>query len=206
MSGVPPRADASAPAPSGRREEVLTAALKVFAARGYHGATIAHIVDQIGFTRAALYYYFDSKLELLDALAFRPIKMLLESGEKIASEVAPPNEKLAAIVSSHFRLMALNPDLFNVMIREQMELPPSRVRALRQLDRQYQRLIASVIRDGIDNGQFREVDANLAALHILGALNWMLQWYRPDGRLGLDEVVTTFVDLALSGLGVRSSS
>ena len=63
-----------------------------------------------------------------------------------------------------------------------------------------------MIRDGIDNGQFREVDANLAALHILGALNWMLQWYRPDGRLGLDEVVTTFVDLTLSGLGVRSSS
>ena len=206
MSGVQPPDESVAPVPSNRREEVLAGALKVFAARGYRGATIAHIVDEIGFTRAALYYYFDSKLELLEALAFRPIKMLLECGEGIAEGSGTPSKKLAEIVSSHFRMMALNPDLFNVMIREQMELPQNRVLALRELDRRYQEVIASVIRNGIESGDFREVDADLAALHILGALNWMLQWYRSDGRLRLDEVVSTFVDLSLRAIGVPSSS
>ena len=206
MSGTQPPAGSSTSAQSIRREEVLTGALRVFAARGYRGATIGHIVDEIGFTRAALYYYFDSKLELLEALAFRPIKMLLECGEEIAAGSGTPAEKLADVVSSHFRLMALNPDLFNVMIREQMELPPSRVLAIRELDRRYQRLIASVIRNGIETGDFREVDADLAALHVVGALNWMLQWYRPEGRLHLEDVVATFVDLSLGGLRAPSRS
>ena len=206
MSGARPPAASSASSSGNRREEVLAGALKVIAVRGYRGATIAHIVDEIGFTRAALYYYFDSKMELLEALAFRPIEMLLESGERIAKGEGTPSAKLAGIVSSHFRLMALNPDLFNVMIREQMELPPSRVLALRQLDRRYHRLVASVIRSGIERGEFREVDADLAALHTLGALNWLPQWYRPDGRLSLEEVVSTFVDLAHRGLDTRPSS
>jgi hypothetical protein len=94
--------------------------------------------------------------------------------------------------------------MFTVMIREQMELPPSTLATLRQLDRSYQKLLAGLIRAGIEDGSFRDVDADLAALHMLGALNWTLQWYRPDGRATLDEVVATYAGLALGGLGVGS--
>lgn len=189
-----------------RRQRVLDGAVRVFAAKGYRGATVADIADELGFTRAALYYYFDSKLDLLDAIASRPVSMLLAAAHEIADRDVSAGEKIAEFVGSHLQLMVLNPEMFTVMIREQLELPPSTLSTLRRLDRNYQKLLAGLIRTGIEDGSFRDVDADLAALHLLGALNWSLQWYRPDGRATLDEVVATYAGLALGGLGVESAS
>ena len=187
------------------QEHVLASALRVFAEKGYRGATIADIADEVGFTRAALYYYFDSKLDLLDALASRPIEMLLAEAREIADSDRSAVEKVSAFVGSHMSLMALNPDLFTVMIREQMELPPDRIAVLQQLNRSYHMLLAALIRVGIDDRSFQDVDPDLAALHILGALNWTLQWYRPDGRLSLEGVASAYAELSLSGLGTSSA-
>jgi AcrR family transcriptional regulator len=188
-----------------RRQRVLAGAVRVFAAKGYRGATIADIAEELGFTRAALYYYFGSKLDLLDTIANRPVEMLLAAAREIAALDAATSDKVAQCVASHLRLMVLHPEMFTVMIREQVELPADSLAVLRELNRTYHALLAGLIQLGIDDGSFQDVDADLAALHILGSLNWTLQWYRPDGRLPLEDIIAGYVNLALGGLGGKAN-
>lgn len=183
-----------------RREEVLAGALRVFAAKGYRGATIEDIANELGFTRAALYYYFDSKLALLTTLVFRPIEMLLEEATKVEAMDLDPRTKVAESVRSHVRAITEERDLFTVMIREQVELPAERLSQLRRMNREYHDVLRRMIDDGIAQGQLAVENSDLAALFIIGAINWTLQWYRPGRQVDVEGIARIFGDLAVGGL------
>ena len=54
---------------------------------------------------------------------------------------------------------------------------------------------------GIRDGEFRRVDAKVAAFAMLGAINWIARWYRPEGTLQADSLGAQFADHLLDGLG-----
>ncbi len=67
----------------------------------------------------------------------------------------------------------------------------------------YERGLRKIIRDGIKAGEFRQVDAKIAAFAILGAVNWIARWYRPEGSLHAPELGAQFADHLVGGLTCR---
>ena len=65
----------------------------------------------------------------------------------------------------------------------------------------YERYWQQILREGIENGEFRpDLDIPVASYGLLGMLNWLYKWYDPQGRLSIGEVVEQFTALALAGL------
>ena len=65
----------------------------------------------------------------------------------------------------------------------------------------YERCWQQILREGVENGEFRtDLDIQVASYGLLGMLNWLYKWYDPQGRLSVHEVAAQFTSLALAGL------
>ncbi|MDJ0974989.1 MAG: TetR/AcrR family transcriptional regulator [Planctomycetota bacterium] len=191
------------PAPSkdapDRRMEILRQAAQVFRQKGYHGAGMREIAAGIGVAPGALYYYFKSKDDLLYACQDLSLSRLIEVGEQLLAGTGPADERLRVLMRAHLDLTLdeLGGSAAHV---EFHALPEDRLREVVKKRDRYEGLIRGLIQAGIDSGRFRPVDAKLAALALLGALNWTVVWWRPDGPWSAHDVVDGFADLYLLGL------
>jgi AcrR family transcriptional regulator len=189
----------AAPRSEERRASILRRAAEVFRRKGFHGAGMREIARGLGMAPGALYYYFESKEDLLFACQALSLKGLLESARRIAASDVPPDEKLRRLVQAHLRhtLGDLGGGLAHL---EFHALPPPLLREVVARRDAYEALVRRVLAEGMEAGVFRRRDVKLAALALLGALNWTVVWWRPRGAYGLDAVATEMADTFLGGL------
>lgn len=182
-----------------KRAEILCRAAEVFRRKGFRGAGMREIANGLGLAPGALYYYFESKEDLLHACQRLSLERLTRSAGEIAAAKASPGEKLRRLVLAHLShvLGELGGSFAHV---EFHALPDAQLEEVVGWRDAYERLVRGVIDEGVREGEFRTVDAKLSALALLGALNWAAVWWRPDGVLSLEEVARGTADLFLKGL------
>jgi AcrR family transcriptional regulator len=181
-----------------RRGEILHAALRAFREKGFHGTTLDDIATHVGVRKTALYHYFPDKQAILHECHRESLGEL----QRILSEtraIRGASPKLAHVIREHVRVMTEtlqgSPLAFEVT-----SFSPARQRAMiRDRDR-YEHGVRRIIERGIRSGELRRVDAKLAAFAILGAINWIARWYRPEGELHARELGEAFVAQLLDGL------
>lgn len=147
----------------------------------------------------ALYYYFESKDDLLYTCQILSLKRLLASAREIVADAGPADEKLRRLVRAHLGhiLDELGGSLAHI---EFHALRPERLQKVVSKRDTYERVVRGVLSEGIATGLFRETDVKLAALALLGALNWTVVWWRPEGRHDLETVAEQIADTFLRGL------
>ena len=187
---------------SERYEEVLAAAARVFAERGYRASTIHDITSELDMTGAALYHYVEGKEDLLVAICQRAGDRLHDAAKEIMALDLPPEEKLRKFFHRHLELVDADRPIFKILIQERSELPADRVEELLKGERAY----LATVRGLLEQFQLQALaglDPTLAALAMVGMLNWTIRWYRPDGRYRLDELAEEF--FRMFALGVLRS-
>ncbi len=187
-------------------DEIIAAAARVFRTKGYHAATVQDIADEVGILKGSLYHHLASKEDLLYLIVKEPIARMYQTmGEIVATDLPAP-EKLRRAILAHVEAFDRHyPHLF-VYLREREEMK-RRFRELIKLSpKQYERFWQQILREGIKSGEFRaDLDVQVVSYGLLGMLNWLYQWYRPQGRLSVREVAEQFTAIALSGLAAPAS-
>jgi AcrR family transcriptional regulator len=189
----------------GRREEVLDAALKIFAINGYRATTMEDIARELDFTPAALYYYFKSKQSLLALIVSRPVDAMMEQAAAIDASDDSPIDKVRAAIGGHVRLITERQEWFSVMLREQIELPAEQIEVVNAKNREYRKFLTHLIDDAVKDGSLAGTNSSVVSLIVIGAINWTLQWWHNDGVLAPDEVASILVTLVLDGLRPRDA-
>ncbi|MBO8142734.1 MAG: TetR/AcrR family transcriptional regulator [Firmicutes bacterium] len=184
----------------GRYHEVLKTALRLFRHKGYHATSMQDIADAVGLKKPSLYHYVKSKQDLLLPAYRHVVSRYTERLEAIASGPGSAQEKLGRAIASHVQVIIEHADMFAVYLSELRSLPASHRQAVRQASREYRLRLESIIRQGIETGEFRPVDPHLASLIILGACNWLPQWYVPGGRMSPKEIAGMYLEVLLQGL------
>jgi AcrR family transcriptional regulator len=188
-----------------RAHEIIDAAARVFAERGYHGTTTQAIADVLGMRQASLYYYFPSKEAALEEVCARGTDGFLEGAERVMQMNVPPLEKLRLLIASHLAPIETMPDYVRVFINERRYLPdPSRKRVGRK-SRRIERCFEQVIQAGIDDGSIRQgTDARLAMLAVLGMCNAVINWRDSDRANDIGGIASGFADILAKGLASGS--
>ncbi|MFK0376660.1 TetR/AcrR family transcriptional regulator [Pandoraea sp. NPDC090278] len=180
------------------RENILEVATRLFIERGFDGTSFNDIADVVGVTRPALYYYFKSKEAILEVLT----AVVTRAAGELASEAMPddlrqPSAMLRHLVLRHAHLILTHPLQFRVVERNEDNLPPEQ----RQLAEQSRRAVLEQFRHaielGIERGQFRVMDAKVAAFSIIGMCNWTAWWFTPSGSRNVEEIAAQIADMAL---------
>jgi TetR/AcrR family transcriptional regulator, fatty acid metabolism regulator protein len=159
-----------------KRRQILDAAVRVFARRGFHQCRVSDIADEAGVAYGLVYHYFDSKEEMLDTLFLeRWDVMLAMIAEVDAHEGTSPREKLYEIVSFIFDSYRHDPDLMKVIIVEVTRAANSFGRTHLAKIREAYDGIARIVERAQVEGTFQtEVSADYAALAFYGATEQVL--------------------------------
>jgi AcrR family transcriptional regulator len=181
-----------------RAAEIVAAAAKVFAARGYHGASTQDIADVLGIRQASLYYYFESKEAALEAVCADGVEDY--ALRALAIQRGPGNaaDKVAQLVIQHLAPMRERLDFTLAFLRERRFLPEPARKRIRAIERRYERIIERVISEGSASGEFRaDLDARMATLALLGLGNSAALWYGREPGATHERIVDSYVDLLL---------
>jgi AcrR family transcriptional regulator len=183
-----------------RLDEIMRAAAKVFAERGYHGATTQDIADVLGIRQASLYYYFPSKEVALEVVCARSAEGFLKTAQAIAAGPGTPTERLSALIRSHISPILERSDYIKVFLTQRHFLPnPSRQRVA-QVSRGIEGIFEETLREGVASGDFRrDLDPRLSMLAILGAANGVPSWYHKEG-VSLEKISANMIRLILEGI------
>jgi hypothetical protein len=132
---------------------------------------------------------------------------LLDQVEHIATdESLRPSEQLRLVIAAHVQAVASNVDALTVYLHEFRALAGEALEPVRQQRERYQVLLQRIIERGVRAGELATDDVGLATLGVLGMCNWIVQWYRPGGRLSATQIGERFADLVLDGLYLPSTS
>ena len=181
-----------------RRAEILQAALRAFGEKGYHRTTLDDIAEHLGVRKTSLYHYFPDKEAILYE-CHRESVVALARILREAGRLGSARARLEHVVREHVRVMTDtlqgSPLAFEVTALSGAK----RTRMITARDR-YERGLRAIIEQGMRDGEFRNGDPKVAAFVILGAINWIARWYRPEGSLHATELGQEFVDRLLAGL------
>lgn len=180
---------------------MLKAAAELFYEHGYAATSTADIAERMGIQRGSVYYYFDTKEGLLLELIEDVYRHALASLERVRAGDGDAVDKLRALIGDHVHAFTERLIPGAIVINESRSLSPENRDRLRRDAEAYEAGVVELIAEGQAAGVLRaELDPRLAALTVLGALNWIHRWYRPSDPTAADEIAEQFASVLLSGL------
>jgi AcrR family transcriptional regulator len=195
------------PAKNKRRQaEVLDAAVQAFYERGYSETSVGDIADQLGILKGSLYYYIESKEDLLYEIVRDvndDVAALLASA--IADEQLPPLERLANYIVAQVEYNTTNIKKITVYHDDLPLLGSRRLKEIRRTLREIGAGVTVLIVEAQERGDIdASVDPALASYAVFATLNLIYRWYKPRGRLRPPEISEFLAEFVLNGLtGVR---
>lgn len=184
-----------------RRADVVDAAARVFAERGFHGTTIEDLVEATGLQRGGLYHYMDGKLDLLIAIHERFIEPLLESAREVAALDEPADVQLRALAHALMSDIAEYHNEVTVFLHEwKVIVSEPAWEDIRKARQEFEQIVTDVLERGVEEGKFAFSDSNLTMLGFLGMINYTYQWFDPDGPFTPETIADHFTDIFLRGI------
>lgn len=176
------------------RQKILDVAADLFATQGFKATTLSDVARAAKLKKATLYHYFPSKNAIFLAVLTEGIDQLRESSTE-AVAIADPVQRLDALLAAHLRNFEHKLAHVVVFLLERRvilrEIAATDTEPYLVKRRAYDRLFVDCIRDGQASGAFRDGDPVVLAFGLLGMLNWMVQWYDPNGRLTMEQIGET---------------
>src|SRR6476661_2954935 len=188
-----------------RRRQILDAAVRVFAEKGFTQCRVSDIAEEAGVAYGLVYHYFGSKDEVLDTLFLERWDVMVDVIGDIDGQDIPAREKLRAIASFIVDSYRHDPDVMKVIIVEVTRAANSFGQTHLDVIRKAYARIADIVARGQADGEFKaEVTPQFAALAFYGAIEQVLTgWifdFLPRGDAEYEQAKTFVVETICGGL------
>jgi TetR/AcrR family transcriptional regulator len=189
-SGVPSRTELR----DAKRDAVLREASASFNKRGFHGTSLDDVAQRLGVTKAALYYYFANKQAVLKACFDLAMEVAFSNVDQAKSEGTTGRDKLR-IVLAGFLEYIIDEQSVNITMMEEDALSPEDMASVKTERTRFEHEIREFVREGVKDGSIIPCDPKLVVMALLGALNWVPRWFKPDGQWSRAELGAQMIDL-----------
>ncbi len=181
------------------KEKIIEAAVELFKEKGYAATTVQDIADKLGSAKSALYYYIQSKEEVLWEIIDHTMTTAELRIQELMNQEMPVVERIEKIIYN--QIMSVRDDAHYMVIffTERTHLPVGRLEEINARSRNYEEKIAAVIREGITQGILEPVDVIPAVYGIIGMCNWVYHWFNPKGPSSAEEIAELFSRMILRG-------
>lgn len=180
-----------------RKEQILLSAISIINRKGYSGTTMEEVASELLMTKGSLYYYFKNKSDLMYQCHYFVLDQATKDLEIILEEGGPEKDVLRKMIETHITYAIDEKEIFNLIMEPKQLFNEEQLGLVLKLRNHYEGLFDEIIRRGIEAGEFHADEPKIARMIILGAMNWVQQWYRPDGRLAKEDLITIYSDYIL---------
>lgn len=189
------------------RERILDATAEVLNTKGYAGTRLSDIASVAGVQATAVYYYFNSRDEVIGEAVQEGLRRVLASVESALAALpagSSPFDRIEAAIEAHLQATLRDSKYGAVAIRLASSLPPE-IREVQLVnERRYGVVWRTLISEAERAGQLNPaLDERAARMFILGALNWAAEWWNPS-RGSLTRTIATAQLMVRQGLAASS--
>jgi AcrR family transcriptional regulator len=182
------------------REKVLAAAVQSFAEYGYNAATMRDIARIAGIQAASIYYHYASKQALLVEIMETHMRHLNANLERIVSKQETVQQRLHEAITNHIRLHTTYKSEFFIIDTEIRALEGENRSYILSLRDQYEALLQRLLLEGMEQGVLRQTDVKVASYAIIAMCTEVAKWFRPAGRLSVQQVIDIYSQMVTEGL------
>jgi TetR/AcrR family transcriptional regulator, cholesterol catabolism regulator len=185
-----------------RRADVVAAAGRLFAERGYHGTSMRDLGRELGLLGSSLYAHVESKQDLLVEVVEEGARLFQDSADRALAAGGTASESLRGLVAGHIDVVLDNQDVVRTFLNEARMLDEEHRSRILEARDHYEEAFRAVLREGREDGSLGAgTDPKIASILILSILNAVERWYRPDGPLDRTGLVDAIVDMVTTGIG-----
>jgi TetR/AcrR family transcriptional regulator, cholesterol catabolism regulator len=182
------------------QEEILIAAARLIASRGFRAVTVDDISAEMGFTKSIVYYYMKNKNEILYRI-FEKIDETYANGlDEALHSSGSAVEQLARVMQMHCMNVLSHQDWSTIYNRDLNELTDEQRATIGENRRQYNRRIRSLYEEGVRLKHFRAAPPVIAVSCLIGACNWPYTWFNPKGKLTAEEIAEGYAKQLIHGV------
>lgn len=184
------------------RQEILRTAGRLFQQRGYDATSMNDVAAALKLSKGGLYHHFQSKDEILFEIMNHAMDITEERVLNVARGVANPEDRLRTLIRLHIEVVLSPRDReITVMLHENHPLPPALRKRINARKKEYVHFLEKLMAEVQQARQARgRVSPRAAAFALLGMLNWIYQWYKPEGDLQANNLVPQFTELIFGGI------
>ena len=183
------------------RQEILRTAARLFQQQGYDATSMNDVAAALKLSKGGLYHHFQSKDEILFNLMNHAMDITQQRVIDGVRSIADPEERLRMLIRRHIEVvMSVRDREITVMLHENHPLPPAMRRRINARKKDYVHFVESLISE-VQHGRPSRgsVTPHAAAFALLGMINWIYQWYRPEGALDEESLVRQYTEVFFAG-------
>jgi TetR/AcrR family transcriptional regulator, cholesterol catabolism regulator len=186
------------------RQEILRTAARLFQQRGYDATSMNDVAAALKLSKGGLYHHFQSKDEILYEIMNHAMEITQERVLNPVRGIPDPEERLRALIRLHIEVVLSPRDReITVMLHENHPLPPALRKRINARKKDYIHFLESLmteVQSKASNQTRGRVSPRAAAFALLGMINWIYQWYKPEGELQAQNLIPQFTDLIFGGI------
>src|SRR5580704_1635754 len=186
--------------PQEKLQVILRHAAQIFCSKGYEGASIRDISRSSRVSLAGLYYYIQSKQELLYLIQIHTFKTIVSRLEQKLSRACGPVEKLRILVHNHLDYFLQHPLEMKVLAHEDEALEGAFRKEVLEVKRRYVKIALGIFEEMRRSGVARQLNPRVAVLTLFGMMNWTYTWHRSETDPKADALAETIAGMFLHGV------
>ncbi len=191
-----------------KRKQILDAAAKVLARRGYAGTMLSEVAEEAGTQSGSLYYHFDSREDLIEEVLQQGVTMSFARAQAVVDALPrdrSPLQRLEAALRAHLKFQLVESDYARAAVRSIGQYPEEMWQRVNEQFRAYGKFFDGLIAAAMKAGQLDpKVDRSALRMLVIGAANWAPEWYRADGSSTVEEIGDLLVRLLQKGVRVSA--
>jgi TetR/AcrR family transcriptional regulator, cholesterol catabolism regulator len=182
----------------------------MFQQRGYDATSMNDIAAALKLSKGGLYHHFQGKDEILFEIMNHAMEITEERVLAPVRGITDPAERLRALIRLHMEIVLSPRDReITVMLHENHPLPPGLRKRINNRKKQYVHFVENLIDEvqkrfqkekRLSSGSQSAVSPRAAAFALLGMINWIYQWYKPEGNLQAQTLIPQFTELFFEGI------
>ena len=183
------------------RQEILRAAARLFQQQGYDATSMNDVAAALKLSKGGLYHHFQSKDEILYNIMSHAMDITEERVINAVRRIENAEERLRTLIRLHIEVVLSEEDLeITVMLHENHPLPPALRRKINGRKKDYVHFVENLVADvQRQRNSTSQVTPRAAAFALVGMINWIYQWYQPEGSLTGDALVRQYTDIFFRG-------
>ncbi|MEW6377726.1 MAG: TetR family transcriptional regulator [Thermodesulfobacteriota bacterium] len=183
-----------------RKAQILKIATDIFYRDGYEKASLQEIAERAGFTKAAIYYHFKNKEEILFNLVTTISDQLIFDLKEIVKRKGDPVEQLKEMLTTQISYFKPDKEKVKILVEDRRFLGKKYENIVKDKQREIFEIYKKKLDEIVNIGRLNNINIITANFSLFGIINWLYHWYNPKGKLSIEEITDDIVKMIFYGL------
>lgn len=185
-----------------RKQEILEQAALQFKNKGYHAVSMRSLAEALQIKASSLYNHIQSKEEILSTIILEVAEEYAQAMQRIREQESSCSKKLKSLIDLHIHIAAKNSNAMAIVQKDWVHLKED-MSYYKKLRSEYENNFHEIIKEGIANKEFRDVNPETIAFSLLSTLNTLYLWIPKKTNLDIDQLKRELPILLLSGIELK---